>query len=123
MYPAVGLMSLAAMLAAVLYGWRQMTLRQLALDRLSEPALATPALATLGRSSTRPLRRTWRWVPWLVGIVVGIVLYFFVGFWLTYSAAIGLIVGLLGAECERYLAQQRTVRIETQLADAIDLMI
>jgi Flp pilus assembly protein TadB len=58
-----------------------------------------------------------------VGIIVGIVLYFFVGFWLTYSAAIGLIVALLGAECESYLAQQKTVRIETQLADAIDLMI
>src|SRR6266404_1018877 len=104
MYPAVGLMSLAAMLAAVFYGWRQMSLRQLALDRLSEPALVTPALATLGRSSTGPLRRAWWWVPWLVGTVLGIVLYSCVGFWLTYSVAIGLIVALLGAECENYLA-------------------
>ena len=37
--------------------------------------------------------------------------------------AVGLIVGLLAGQLESYLAVRRTARIETQLADAIDLMV
>jgi tight adherence protein B len=123
MYPALGLISLAAVFAATVYGWQRMALRRITLDRLSEPTLTAPALSALRRSAAGPLRRTWWWTPWLAGLVIGIVLFFFLRFWLIYSVAIGLILALLGAELEAYLAQRKTTRIEMQLADAIDLMI
>ncbi len=123
MYPAIGLVSLAAVFAAVIYGWQRSMLRQLALDRLSEPAQAPPAHAALRRRAASPLRRTWRFLPWALGLASSICLFFLAGFWLIYCVAIGLIAALLGAELESYLAQRRAARIETQLADAIDLMI
>jgi tight adherence protein B len=123
MYPAVGIVSLAAMLAAVIYGWRQMSLRQVTLQRLAAPTDNTIAAITARYASVGPLRRLWWWLPWTIGLAVAIGLFFVVGFWFIYSAAIGLIVALLGSELETYLAQRRAAGLETQLADAIDLMI
>ncbi len=123
MYPAIGLASITAVLAAVVYGWRRMALRQLALERLAEPVEVSAGIIALARPPAGPLRRPWRFVPWVLGLVIGLVLFFIFGFWLVYSAAIGLILALLAAELEGYLAQRRAARIETQLADSIDLMI
>jgi tight adherence protein B len=122
MYPTLGLMSVAAMFAAAIYGWRLMSLRQVALDRLAEAA-AAPHAGIAGRAAAGPLRRTWRFAPWIIGLATGLALWFGFGFWLIYSAAIGLIVALMLAELEAYLAQRRVERIEMQLADAIDLML
>jgi len=69
MYPAVGLVSLAAMFAAVIYGWRQMSLRQIALERLAQTTDATAA--ALGRRTARPLRRSWWWLPWVAACIAG----------------------------------------------------
>jgi Flp pilus assembly protein TadB len=122
MYPTLGLVSLAAVLAAALYGWRQMSLRQLALDRLAESELAEPA--ALPRVRMRgPLARRWWWTPWLLGIVVGLVAFFFVQIGWVYSAAVALIVGLLASQVEGFLAARTARKLESQLADAIDLMI
>lgn len=123
MYPAVGLMSLVATVAAVVYGWRQMSLRQIALDRLAEQAAGEATSRQVNRSVAGPLRRIWRFVPWLLGACVGLVLTFVAGFSVVYGVSVGLITALLAAELETYLARQRAERIETQLADAIDLMI
>lgn len=123
MYPAVGIASLAALFAAVIYAWRQMALRQLTLDRLAEPVEAPSAAIALRHAAAGPLRRLWWWLPWVIGLDAAIALFFLAGFWLIYGAAIGLIVALLLSELETYLAQRRAARLETQLADAIDLMI
>jgi Flp pilus assembly protein TadB len=123
MYPAVGIVSLAAMLAAVIYGWHQMSLRHVTLQRLAAPTNDTAAAIAPRYNSTGPLRRLWWWLPWTFGLAVAIGLFFIAGFWFIYSASIGLIVALLGSELETYLAQRRAAKLETQLADAIDLMI
>ncbi len=122
MYPAVGIVSLAAMLAAVIFAWRQMSLRQVTLNRLAEPVDAPVGTIGLRHTAFGPLRRLW-WLPWTFGLAVAIALFFLAGLWLIYSAAIGLIVALLSSELETYLAQRKAARLETQLADAIDLMI
>ena len=49
--------------------------------------------------------------------------HFALGWALPFVIAVGLIVSLLGTQLESYLASQRTAKIETQLADAIDLMV
>jgi tight adherence protein B len=124
MSPAAGLLSLAALAAAVVYGWRRWSLRELALARLGEfDALATADAAARPRLPSGPLARRWRWLPWLLGLMVAALLYAIAGFWLIYSAAIGLIAGLLASELESYVYVRRAARLEAQLADAIDLMI
>jgi Flp pilus assembly protein TadB len=64
-----------------------------------------------------------RLLPWIVGLLTAGVLYFAVGWHPPFVIAIGLIVSLLGGQLESYPAARRTARIETQLADAIDLMV
>ena len=50
-------------------------------------------------------------------------LHFAFAWALPFVIAVSLIVGLLGGRLESFLAMGRTARIETQLADAIDLMV
>jgi tight adherence protein B len=123
MYPTLGLVSLAAVLAAALYGWRQMSLRQLALDRLAESAEWAEASPADRPRVRGPLARRWWWAPWVLGAIVGGGLFFFAGIGGVYSGAIGLMVGLLGSQVEGYLIARRARQLESQLADAIDLMV
>ena len=51
------------------------------------------------------------------------VLYVAIGHGLAFPLAVGLIVSLLGGQLEAYFAAQRTAKIETQLVEAIDLMV
>ena len=67
--------------------------------------------------------RRYRASPWLLGLAAAATLHFALGWSLAFVVAVALIVGLLGAQLEGYLAGQRIARIETQLADAIDLMV
>jgi tight adherence protein B len=123
MYPTIGLVSLFAVLTAAIIGWRRLALRELVLARLAEPTQATAGHAIYLRSPAGPLRRRWWWAPWVAGVLVGLALFFFARFGVIYSTAVSLMVGLLGSQIEAYLAKRIATRIETQLADAIDLMI
>jgi tight adherence protein B len=123
MYPTIGLVSLAAVLTAAIFGWRRLAMRELVLARLAESAESTADRAAVHRLSAGPLRRAWWWTPWALGVIVGITLFFFAGFGAIYSTAISLMIGLLGSQIEAYLAERIATKIETQLADAIDLMI
>ncbi len=64
-----------------------------------------------------------RFLPWMVGLLAAGFLYFALGWAPPFVIAVGLIVSLLAGQLESYLAVRRTARIETQLADAIDLMV
>ena len=59
----------------------------------------------------------------MLGLVGAGLIYFVFGWALPFVIAVGLIVSLLGGQLESYLAARKTARIETQLADAIDLMV
>ena len=51
-------------------------------------------------------------------------LYFVLGWAIPFVIAVGLIVSLLGVQLEGYLAERKHgAKIESQLADAIDLMV
>ena len=64
-----------------------------------------------------------RFLPWMLGLLAAGLLHFAFGWALPFVIAVGLIVSLLGGQLESYLAARQTARIETQLADAIDLMV
>ena len=65
----------------------------------------------------------YRFVPWMLGLLVAALMHFAFGWALPFVIAVGLIVSLLGSQLESYLASRSTAKIETQLADAIDLMV
>jgi tight adherence protein B len=108
-------------LLLAVYGWQRASLRRRAQERLTA-SLPKAEEAEKLPPPTRPVLRRYRWLPWLIGVVLAAGLYL-AGLHLTFAGALGLIVGLLGGQLEAHLAARKLLLVETQLADAIDLMV
>ena len=72
---------------------------------------------------TRRLSRRWIWVPWVFGIGIGLTLALVTSWPVQYVLAIVAVVALLAAQFETFLAARHVAKLETQLADAIDIMV
>jgi tight adherence protein B len=109
------------MVGLVALGWRSVRRRELAWQRFTA-ADGDQAGTAIVRSGGRRLRRRWMWVPWVLGVIAAVAA---LAFRLTppYVLAVGLMVGLLSSQVESFLAAQHSARLESQLADAIDIMI
>lgn len=111
-------------LAAATYVWRQMWIRQRTRDRLTAPDLAIevetvePPLL-----HTRPFARRHYILPWLVGLLVGGSVYLFAGWNGLFSITAGALLGLLGSQFDAFLLNRKSLLIETQLGDAIDIIV
>jgi len=114
------LVTLLGGLALLAYGARGMRVRRVARERLAVPP---PPVKEELVPQARPFLRRHRLLPWLVGVVCAGCIYFVVGLHLTFAVAFGVIVGLLGGQLEAFLATRKTLLIEAQLGDAIDLMV
>jgi Flp pilus assembly protein TadB len=100
--------------------WRNARVRELARGRMEHAAEVSEAAAIpVARSFL--VRR--RFLPWTLGLSAAGLLYFAIGWPPAFVIAVSLIAGLLAGRLESYLAARQTARIETQLADAIDLMV
>jgi tight adherence protein B len=116
---------LLAVACVIYYFWRRARLQNVSTRRLAEGLLA-PDSGMVPRLARRPapsFRRRYWLLPWAIGAVVVAVLWLVVGLRLMYSGTAGLVVALLGWQIEAFLAERRVRKIESQLADAIDLMV
>jgi tight adherence protein B len=115
-----------AALAVVVRMWRVARASRIARDRLGaalleiepqeEPAESEPLPA-------RPFLRRHRLVPWVCGCAAFLLVYFILGPKVVFSVTSGAVVGLVLHETETMWASRLSLKIEVQLADAIDLMV
>lgn len=122
----VVLLILASVLAAVVRLWWSARASRIARDRLDaaliemeveeEPASQEPPPA-------RPFLRRHRLAPWVCGAIIIALVYFIAGLKIVYALMGGAVVAILVHETEVIWAGRLTLKIETQLADAIDLMV
>ena len=70
-----------------------------------------------------PVQSRYSWLPWLIGIAVGLTLLLVFRPRPAYYVVPALVVSLLGNELDKMRVGRRTNRIEAQLADAIDIMV
>jgi tight adherence protein B len=119
---AVGLLCASAIIA---YLWRNARLQNLSRRRFESTlrAFESDEFSQAELPPAQPLLRRHRLLPWLVGAATWGMLSFVVGLLEIYSVTVGLVVGLLLWQVEVMLADRRVHRVETQLADAIDLMV
>jgi Flp pilus assembly protein TadB len=103
--------------------WHNGRARTLARQRMEHAAEVVGPSPAEQIPTARPFLVRHRFVPWLVGLSAAAVLSLVFGWVLPFVIAVGLIVSLLGGQLESSLAARRTARVETQLADAIDLMV
>jgi len=103
--------------------WRNARARSLARQRMEGPIEVADPSQLEPIPAARSYLVRYRFVPWMLGLVVAALMHFAFGWALPYVIAVGLIVSLLGGQLESHLAARNTAKIETQLADAIDLMV
>ncbi|MGA2063577.1 MAG: type II secretion system F family protein [Thermoguttaceae bacterium] len=104
-------------------GWRNARARTLARGRMENRAEVSAPAQPEQLPVARSFLVRYRLLPWMLGLAAAGLLYFALGWAPPFVIAVGLIAGLLSGQLESYLAMRRTARIETQLADAIDLMV
>ena len=110
-------------LGVVIAYWRNARTRTLARERIERSAAVaeTQPAAPIAAARSFIVRR--RLLPWMLGFALAGLLHFAFGWATPFVIAVSLIVSLLGGRLEAFLAAGQTARIETQLADAIDLMV
>lgn len=112
----------ASLTAAMAYSWRVLYLRALVLDRLRDTE-AEPLVEKKRPRGISPLTRPLRWLPWFLAFPCGMSLYLLLDVPWPYSVSLSVITALLGSQLEGYLAARKAFQLETQLADAIDIMV
>lgn len=110
----------AASAGALYWWWHVRRLHAAARARLGDDLNEREAAHVI---EVLPSLRRRAWIPWTVGIAAAAVLYFALGLWVTYSVAIGVIVGTIAFLIEQHIAARNALKVETQLANAIDLMV
>lgn len=123
MLEAAAVIGFASVTAAAAYFWRVLHLRGIMLDRLGSTDSVNAETTRVRRRGTYPLARTWRWVPWALAVPGGLSLYFIWRLPWPYCVSLATIVGLMGMQLESFLAARRAAKMESQLADAIDIMV
>jgi len=118
-------MVLAAGLTALRFAQAART-RRLALQRIGvqiqEDGMAAPLIEAEERQIPVYPRR-YRWAPVAVAISTGASIHWLTSLPTPYSFGFGMLSGALSYLFEERWADQRIQRIESQLADAIDLMV
>ncbi|MFN0243225.1 MAG: type II secretion system F family protein [Planctomycetota bacterium] len=110
----------AAGAGALYWWWHVRRLHALARARLGDDLNEREAAHVV---EVLPSLRRRMWIPWTAGIAAAAVLYFALGLWVTYSVAIGVILGTVAFLIEQHIAARNALKVETQLANAIDLMV
>ena len=111
----------AAGAGALWWVWRGQRLRRIARERLRDPNAADEgreyAIEVQPELRRRPL------LSWIVGASVALVFFFVFELASIYCVAAGVISGVLAHLLEQQISARRALRLEMQLANAIDLMV
>lgn len=113
-----------ALLVGVFLFWQSQRRREAAWERLNFSNSNSQQSGSVSiEPSGRRLRRPWMWVPWALALLVGLTMAFGFQFRAVYAVSAALMIGLLAAQVEAFLAARQAAKLERQLADAIDIMI
>lgn len=111
----------AAGAGAAWWLWRSQRIKRISRERLNEQtpgADASRYVVTL-----TPSLRRWLWVPWVAGAGFALFVEFVLGWPMVFALALGVIVGVIAWILEQQVAARNAMKLETQLANAIDLMV
>ena len=114
---------LLAGLAIIAFAWRNARACAVSRQRMEGSGKVSTLLGPERLPSPRTFPTRYRLLPWMLGFLAAGVMYFVLGWAAAFVIAAGLILSLLGGQLESHLAASSVARIETQLADAIDLMV
>jgi tight adherence protein B len=117
LWTAGGLLLVAA---ALFLTFRTQRLRRIARERLNENVAQVQERQVVRLA---PALRRYLWIPWTLAAAVAVTVRLLLGIDLLYALALAVIVGVIGYIIESWIHGHRRLLLETQLADAIDLMV
>jgi Flp pilus assembly protein TadB len=116
----LGVLIVLAVAGVFAVAFRHTRLRRIARERLNEDVEVRVHQRATGLT---PSLRRLRWLPPAAGLGVALLLYFAAGMPLVYVLALGVVVGVAAYLFEGWRHQRNSLKLETQLANAIDLMV
>jgi Flp pilus assembly protein TadB len=105
---------------AAWYAYRANLLRRQASARLNE---GLPVETEREAVEVHPYLVRRSWIPYVAGGAALLLLLFVVGLPIVFSVAIAIVVGVLAHLIEDSMHEARLARLETQLANSMDLMV
>ncbi len=119
----LSVLGLLVVLGTMVYIARQLRVRRLTRNRLTMPLLALEVEPEDPVALAKPfVRRHWI-LPWVLGVVAGAAVYWLAGWSLLFAVALTLLIGLLVGQLDAYRISRKSLLIEAQLGDGIDLMV
>lgn len=118
------LLSVALAALGMMYGaWHSARVRRLSRERLGSLPLEAEEEPEEQQAAPAVFVTHHYLAPWVLAVVVCLAAHFGFGVSNYFALAFAAMVGLIGGQIESSRVAARTVKIEEQLADAIDLMI
>lgn len=115
-------LGVVALIGAVVWALRVQRLRNVARERLYQD-IATERDTHQDFLTLTPSLRRRRWLPWAIAIALASALHFIFAIAFIYCFAIAVITGVIGYLIESWSAARAALKLETQLANGIDLMV
>ncbi len=116
----LGLAVVIAIAFVFVMAFRHVRLQRIARERLNEDV---HVLVHERATGLTPSLRRHRWIPVAVGVFVALVCRVLLGIDVVYAAALGVIVAVIAFLVEGWHHQRNRLKLETQLANSIDLMV
>jgi len=123
---ALAVLLMVAGAVALFWSWYAYRLRHATLERLAEMIdvdVEAERREEQPARKIRPFPPRYRYAPASCGVIVAASLRFFVGLPIEIAIAAGVLIGVVAHLIERQVAEERTAKIEIQLAEAIDLLV
>src|SRR5690348_9361929 len=117
------ILGVLVVLGAIVYIGRQLRIRQITRNRLTAPLIALEVEPEDPVAQARPFIRRHRILPWVVAIMVGLGVYWLAGWTVLFALTLTALIGLIGSQVDAYFVGRKSLKIEAQLGDAIDLMV
>lgn len=110
---------LSAAIGAVAWYWRRAWYR----DQVRQRLESTTEVSEVAAPTERPFAGRHLVLPWGVGVIVSLTVALALNWPTNISAALGFVVALLLTQLDAWILEMRFNRIETQLADCIDMLV
>src|SRR5262245_51135524 len=111
----------AAGAGAVWWLWRVQHIRRVSRERLNAEIAGREKREYV--VTLTPSLRRYHWVPGVIGCPVALFAALVLRWATVYGVSLGVIVGVIAWIVEQQIAARRALRLETQLANSIDLMV
>ena len=110
---------LSAAIGAVAWYWRRAWYR----DQVRQRLESTTEVSEVAAPTGRPFAGRHLVLPWVAGVIVSLTVALALNWPTNISAALGFVVALLLTQLDAWILEMRFNRIETQLADCIDMLV